>query len=299
MSTGAAADPGDARTVAVVAIRTKGLRQVVLDDERLALRLLSERRRELVRSRTETVNHLHQLLMELLPAGAEQKLTATKAKALLATVRPRHAAGEARRQLAVDFLDDLVTFDRKIKDINGRIKTAVEATGTTLTNIKGVVITTAAVVLGEVGDVRRFPSKHHFASYTGTAPLEVSSGEVLRHRLSRAGNRKLNSALHHAAMSHKRTDEQGIAYYERKVAEGKGKKGALRCMKRRLSDAVYRVLLEDQARADAAGREGHSGATLQSSASDPTPPVSPSDRSLTRPAAADATPQQPRAKRAS
>jgi len=82
-------DPGDARTVAVVAVRTKGLRQVVLDDERLALRLMSERRRELVQSRTKTVNHLHQLLMELLPAGAEQKLTATKAKALLATVRPK------------------------------------------------------------------------------------------------------------------------------------------------------------------------------------------------------------------
>ncbi len=174
------------------------------------------------------------------------RVPSTKAKALLATVRPRHAAGKARRQLAVDFLDDLVTFDRKINDIKGRIKTAVEATGTPLTNIKGVGITTAAVVLGEVGDVRRFPSKHHFASYTGTAPLEVSSGEVERHRLSRAGNRKLNSTLHHAAMRHKRTDEQGIAYYGRKVAEGKGKKGALRCMKRRLSDAV---LLEDQVRA--------------------------------------------------
>src|SRR4051812_13667947 len=109
-------DPGDARTVAVVALRTNGLRQVVLDDERLALRLMSERRRELVRSRTRTVNHLHQLLMELLPAGAEQNLTAVKAKALLATVRPRHAAGKARRQLAVDFLDDLVTLDRKIKE---------------------------------------------------------------------------------------------------------------------------------------------------------------------------------------
>jgi len=123
-------DPGDAKTVAVVALRTNGLRQVVLDDERLALRLMSERRRELVQSRTKTVNYLHQLLMELLPAGAEPKLTASKAKALLATVRPRHAAGKARRQLAVDFLDDLVTLDRKIKDINGRIKTAVEAIGT-------------------------------------------------------------------------------------------------------------------------------------------------------------------------
>jgi len=292
-------DPGDARTIAVVALRTKGLRQVVLDDERIALRLMADRRRELVRSRTQTVNHLHQLLMELLPAGAEQKLTATKAKALLATVRPHAAAGKARRQLAVDLIDDLVTLDRKIKDINKRLKHAVEATSTSITDIKGVGITTAAVVLGEVGDIRRFPSRHHFASYTGTAPIEVSSGEVERHRLSRAGNRKLNSALHHAAMSHKRTDEAGIAYYGRKLADGKGKKGALRCMKRRLSDAVYRALVQDQIKAEAAGWEGHSGATLQSSASDPTPTVSPSDKSLTQPAAAEATPPRTRVKRAS
>ena len=293
-------DPGDARTVAVVALRTKGLRQVVPDDERLALRLMSERRRELVRSRTKTVNHLHQLLMELLPASAEQKLTATKAKALLATVRPRHPAGKARKQLAVDFLDDLVILDRKIKDIDKRLKAAVEATKSSVTDIKGVGITTAAVILGEVGDIRRFPSKHHFASYTGTAPIEVSSGEVERHRLSRAGNRKLNSALHHAAMSHKRTDEQGIAYYGRKLAAGKGKRGALRCMKRRLSDAVYRALVDDLARAEAAGPEGHLGATTKSCASDPTPMVSPSDKSLTGPATPDATPAPARAvKRAS
>ena len=287
-------DPGDAKTIAVVALRTRNLRHVVLDDERIALRLMADRRRELVRSRTQTVNHLHQLLMELIPAGAEQKLTATKAKTLLATVRPRAVAGKARRQLAVDLVDDLVTLDRKIKDINGRLKTAVEATGTSITNIKGVGITTAAVVLGEVGDVRRFPSRHHFASSTG-APIEVSSGEVERHRLSRAGNRKLNSALHHAAMSHKRTDDAGIAYYGRKLAEGKGKKGALRCMKRRLSDAVYRALIDDLSKAQAAGPEGHSGATTKSCASDPTPMVSPSEKSLTEPASPDATPTAARA----
>ena len=287
-------DPGDARTIAVVALRTKSLRQVVLDDERIALRLMSDRRRELVRSRTQTVNHLHQLLMELLPAGAEQKLTAAKAKALLATVRPRAAAGKARRQLAVDLVDDLVTLDRKIKDIDGRLKTAVEATGSNITNIKGVGVTTAAVVLGEVGDIRRFPSRHHFASYTGTAPIEVSSGEVERHRLSRAGNRKLNSALHHAAMSHKRTDEAGIAYYGRKLADGKGKKGALRCMKRRLSDAIYRTLVDDLARSEAAGPEGHSGAATKSSAADRSPLISTSDKSLSGPAEPDVTPDRAR-----
>src|SRR3954447_21541000 len=117
-------DPGDARTVAVVAIRTKGLRQVVPDDEMVALRLMSERRRDLVRSRTQTVNHLHQLLMELIPAGAGRNLTAAKARALLATVRPRDVAGRTRRQLAADLIDDLSALDRKLTDLDKRLKDA-------------------------------------------------------------------------------------------------------------------------------------------------------------------------------
>jgi transposase len=259
-------DPGDARTVAVVAIRTKGLRQVVPDDEMVALRLMSERRRDLVQSRTKTVNHLHQLLMELIPAGAQRNLTASKAKALLATVRPRAVAAKTRRQLAVDLLDDLVALDSKLKDLDKRLKAAVEVTGTSLTTIKGVGTATAAMILGEVGDVRRFPTRHHFATYTGTAPIEVSSGEVERHRLSRAGNRRLNHALHIIALSHKRYDSRGGAYYAKKLAAGKGNKGALRCLKRRLSDSVYRQLVNDQKQRAQRSPGGHLGATLQSSA---------------------------------
>lgn len=259
-------DPGDARTVAVVAIRTKGLRQVVPDDEMVALRLMSERRRDLVRSRTQTVNHLHQLLMELIPAGAGRNLTAKKAKALLATVRPRDIAGRTRRQLAVDLVEDLVGLDRKLKDLDKRLKAAVTATGTTLTDIKGVGTATAAMILGEVGDVRRFPSRHHFATYSGVAPIEVSSGEVERHRLSRAGNRQLNHALHIIALSNKRYDSRGDTYYAKKIAAGKGKKGALRCLKRRLSDGVYRRLVDDQQQRAQRSPGGHLGATLQSSA---------------------------------
>ncbi len=96
------------------------------------------------------------------------------------------------------------------------------------------------MVLGEVGDVRRFPTKQHFATYNGTAPREWSSGGVDTRRLSRAGNRKLNHALHIIALSHKRYDQRGSEYYARKLAAGKGKKGALRCLKRRLSDVVFR-----------------------------------------------------------
>ena len=283
-------DPTDARTVAVVALRTKGLREVVVDDEMVALRLMSERRRDLVRSRTATVNHLHQLLAELIPAGAERKLTVTKAKALVATIRPREVAGRTRRQLAVDLVEDLAAIDRKLKDLDKRLREAVKDTGTTLTEIKGVGVATAAIILGEVGDVRRFPSKHHFATYNGSAPREFSSGGVDTRRLSRAGNRKVNHALHIIALSHKRHDARGGAYYARKLAGGKGKKGALRCLKRRLSDVVFRTLVEDQQRRPAAGPAGHSGASTRSSAADRSPLISTSEKSLTGPAASDGTP---------
>jgi transposase len=288
-------DPADARTVAVVALRTRNLRQVVVDDEMVAIRLMSERRSDLVAARTATVNHLHQLLMELIPAGAQQKLTATKAKAVLATIRPRDIAGKTRRQLAIDLVEDLTGLDRKLKDLDKRLTGAVEATGTTVTDIKGVGVATAAMILGEVGDIRRFPSRNHFATYTGTAPRDVSSGGVDKQRLSRAGNRKLNHALHVVAMSNKRYDDRGQAYYARKLADGKGKMGALRCLKRRLSDQVYRQLVNDALTRGAAGPEGHSGATIKSCASDPTPVVSPSEKSLTGPATPDATPAAARA----
>jgi transposase len=271
-------DPGDARTVAVVALRTKNLRRVRVDDEMLVVRLLSERRTDLVDLRTATVNQLHQLFMELTPAGAERKLTASKAKTLLATIRPRTIGGKARRRLAADLIDDIVILDKKIKDIDKRLKEAVETTGTTITTIKGIGITTAALILGEVGDVRRFPSNDHFATYTGTAPREVSSGDVERHRLSRAGNRRLNYALHIAAMVNARTDDRGRAYLAKNVAAGKGQKGAMRCLKRRMSDAVFHHLVEDQKLRAKRNPGGQAGTSLQSSVTDSHPDAGTSEQ---------------------
>ena len=103
----------------------------------------------------------------------------------------------------------------------------------------------AAEIKGRVGNVARFPTKAHFASYTGTAPIEASSGEVVRHRLSRAGNRKLNHVVHMIAICQARHDTKGRTYYRRKLAEGKSEKEALRCLKRRISDAVYKQLRAD------------------------------------------------------
>jgi transposase len=113
-------------------------------------------------------------------------------------------------------LRDVRTLDRKIADLNARIGAEVEASGTTLTRIFGVGPILAARIIGTVGDVARFPTKAHFASYAGTAPLETSSGEVVRHRLSLAGNRKLNYALHMVAVCQARSDDQGGAYYARR-----------------------------------------------------------------------------------
>jgi transposase len=167
--------------------------------------------------------------MELLPAGAPKDLTSAKAKTLLATVRPRDIAGRTRRQLATDLIDDISALDRKVKDPGKRLAEAVAATGTSLTRIVGIGPVTVALILDETGDVRRFATKHHYAAYTGTAPREVSSGDIVRHRLSRAGNRQLNHALHIAALANKRFDDRGRDYYARKVAAGKGSKGAMRC----------------------------------------------------------------------
>jgi transposase len=147
--------------------------------------------------------------------------------------------------LASEVLRDVRTLDRKIADLDGRIEAEVEASGTTLIEIFGIGPILATRIIGTVGDVTRFPTKSHFASYSGTAPLEVSSGQVVRHRLSLTGNRKLNYALRMVAVCQARSDARGGTYYRKNIAEGKSRKEALRCLKRRVSDAVFRSLLED------------------------------------------------------
>ena len=159
---------------------------------------------------------------------------------------PTGAPAVTRWQLATELVADVRQLEQRIAAVEARIKTAVAESKTTLVELFGVGPVLAATFLGEVGDVGRFPSKHHFAAHTGTAPLEASSGQVIRHRLSRAGDRKLNHALYMMAMVQVRRPSAGQAYYQRKLAEGKSAKEALRCLKRRLSDAVYRCLLADQ-----------------------------------------------------
>ena len=238
-------DELDALATALAASRNDRLAAVDPEAASETMRLLSERREELVAERTRALKRLHALLRDLLPGGVARTLSADRAARILRSVRPKGASARLRRQLASEVLRDVRTLDRKIADLNGRIEAEVEASGTTLTQIFGVGPILAATILGTVGDVTRFPTKDHFASYSGTAPVEASSGEVVRHRLSLAGNRKLNYALHMVAVCQARSDARGGTYYHKKIDEGKSSKEALRCLKRRVSDAVYRTLVAD------------------------------------------------------
>ena len=239
-------DGVDALATALAASRNERLAQVDPEVGSEVLRLLSERREDLVAERTRALNRLHALLRDLVPGGVARMLSAERAARILRSIRPKGgASARLRRRLASEVLRDVRTLDRKIADLERRIEAEVEASGTTLTEIFGIGPILAARIIGTVGDVRRFPTKAHFASYSGTAPLEASSGEVVRHRLSMAGNRKLNYALHMIAICQARSEARGGAYYRKKIAEGKSRKEALRCLKRRVSDAVFRSLMAD------------------------------------------------------
>ena len=238
-------DAHDAHAVAVVAVRTKGLRVLAYDVELEALRMLADRREELTRTRVQTVNRLQRVLSELVPGKAKKDLTALQAKAILASVRPRDLAGKTRRRLAVEQLTELVADEKKIKTLTRELKAMVLARGSRLMDLPGVGQVVAARILADVGDVARFADRNRFASWTGTAPLDASSGEQVRHRLSRAGNRKINHMLHIAAATQIRLDTHGRVYYQRKLAEAKTRMEDMRCLKRRISDAVYRQLVAD------------------------------------------------------
>jgi transposase len=294
-------DATDAHSVAVVALRTPMLRRVRPDDRTVALRLLADRRDELGAARTVTINRLHRLLVELVPGGAKKALTARQARALLVAVPARDVVTETRRQLAADLVNELEVIDTRIKTAKKQLAVLVAETGSGLMQLNGIGPSGAARLLGDIGDVSRFPTKAHFASWNGTAPLDASSGEQTRHRLSRAGNRRINRALHIMAIVQLRHDTDGRRYYDRRVAEGKTPMEAMRALKRRLSDVVYRQLVNDQKRQQASdgvqdaeargtGSEGHLGATTKSSAAGSNPNTGASDKSLSEPASTDATP---------
>jgi transposase len=280
-------DPVDAHSVAVAGLRSPGIRQVVADDVTVALRLLVDRRDELGRARTEVVSRIHVLLLELIPGGAKKFLTRGQASYLLRSApQPVGIVAQTRSNLARELIEDLTVIDAKIRAANKQLRQLVAATGSSVCELNGIGPSGAARLLGDIGDISRFRTAGHFASWNGTAPIEASSGDQKRHRLSRAGNRRINRVLHIMAIVQLRHDTPGRAYYRRRCAEGKTAMEAIRALKRHLSDVIYRQMHRDaqRARADATGPGGQPGATLQSSADGPIPTATASDKSQPGPA---------------
>jgi transposase len=263
-------DPNDALSVAVAALRSRTRRQVSADDHATVLKVWSRRHRDLGRAKNQVACRLHAVLCELVPGGVPEEITAAHAGRILRSATPPGTAGQARGELAAELLEDMRRLDAQIREPKKKLATAVKASGTSLTGIFGVGPVIAATVIGDVADVSRFATRDRFAAYNGTAPIEVSSGNRKTCRLSLRGNRRINHALHMAAITQIRhPHSDGRAYYERKAAEGKTHKEALRCLKRRISDAVYARLQADAqpaARVVMTGPGGQPGNDSDSSA---------------------------------
>ena len=249
-------DAHDARSVAVAGRHATVLREVVADGAPQVLGLLVERRWHIVSARQKTLVRIHEQLVKLQPGGHLGPLSADKVARLLRSIRPTDPVGLRRRQTIKELLAELRVLDRKRKAINAELDQAIADYGTCLTEIDGIGRVAAATIIAIVGDVRRFPTAGHFASFTGTAPIAASSGEVVRYRLNLGGHRQMNKVLHTAAKVQIGMPRgAGRAYVNRRMAEGKTRAEATRCLKRHLSNAVYRALLADAAAHEVSGED--------------------------------------------
>jgi hypothetical protein len=254
--------------VAVAALRSAQVREVRRDDHAAVLKVWSKRYRDLGRARTEVACRLYQVLCELIPGGVPGEITAGQAGQVLASAAPAGAVEAARWELAAELTEDLRGTDARIRETRKKAAAAVRAAGTSLTGLFGVGPVIAATVIGDVRHVSRFPDRDHFAACNGTAPIEVSSGGRKIYRLSRRGNRRLNHAIHMAAVTQIRyRHTKGRAYYDKKLAEGKTGKEALRALKRQVSDAIFACLQADARRAAAAAAKNPGGQPGNHSAS--------------------------------
>jgi transposase len=192
---------------------------------------------------------MHALLAELAGGGIAKEINASDVDRFLEAITPATPVEQVRYDLAVELLDDIRRLDNQLKTSHKRIRDAVRASGTSVTELFGVGPIIAGMLIGYSGDVTRFRNRDHYAAYNGTAPVEFSSGGRVVHRLSERGNRKLNHALHMAVICQLRQPHSdGRAYFDRRVAEGKTNKEAIRSLKRHVSNAVYRKLLADARR---------------------------------------------------
>ncbi len=238
-------DPIDALAVARAALREPDLPVAQLEGPARELRLLVDHREDLVAERTRAQNrarwHLHELDPELvIPAGALDRYC------VLADLEQRFETTQGVvAKLVVELARRCAQLTRSINDLEAQIRTMVTPMAPGLLGLRGCGPLTAAKLIGETADIRRFRNRAAFAMFNGTAPVPVWSGNTTRHRLNRGGNRQLNAALHRILVTQMRDPGPARAYLQRRMANGNTKTEAIRCLRRQLSDIVYQRLHED------------------------------------------------------
>jgi transposase len=238
-------DPIDALAVARAALREPGLPVARLDGPERDIRLLVDHREALVAERTRAVNRLRWHLHELDPNLDPKPRSLDRAKTW--RLLDERLAGEAGTiaRLARQLTEQCRRLTAEINDLTGEIERLAVQAAPSLLALPGCAALTAAKILGETAGIDRFQSRDAYARYNGTAPLPVWSSNRARHRLSRTGNRQLNAALHRIALAQAHRHPNARAFLNKRRANGDGGLEALRALKRRLSDVVYRALHDD------------------------------------------------------
>lgn len=240
-------DQIDARAVARAVVR-EGVERfpaAFLDERALEIRLLADHRSDLVAERTRQINRLRWHLVDLCPE-LEAKIPARQldSAAMLDRIarRLRREERSARHRVALELVASIRAISRQAKGIERELHTLIIGYRPALLAEQGLGVLTAATLIGRTAGAERFPTDAHFARHAGVAPIPVSSGRTDRHRLHRGGDRQLNRALHVIAVTRARIDPQTREYLQRKRAEGKTNREALRCLKRHLARHVHHLL---------------------------------------------------------
>ncbi|WP_230990409.1 transposase [Rhodococcus oxybenzonivorans] len=236
----------DEAAAACVAFSQGDFRPVAPEGHTDVLRILDERRIDLVKHNGRLINQLHAILRELLPGGVERDFDTEDAADQLKRIRPASQADAMRKKVGLDIVGDIRRTRFQIEDLTARIRTELAACGTKLPKIPGVGTVTACRILARTGIPTRFANEAAYATYTGTAPVEVASADKQRHRLSRTGDRTLNSAIHIVAVTQARTSSSpGYEYYRREIDDRKTPREAMRCLKRQVAKRLWRTMRDD------------------------------------------------------
>ena len=238
-------DPSDAVAIARVVARGEGLTPSGRTQSCEDLRLLCDLHDQLNQQRTQLINRIHRDLVILAPGYESRIVSLNRATALARAMRVLHGDRSLRAELTRERVAEVRRLEGKLKQVRARLEQELRSSGTTLTALPGVGTRLAARILGEVGDVTAFRSAAAFAQFCGVAPVPASSGSTVRHRFNRGGNRKLNHVLHYMAIVQLRVYPPARAFFDKKRAEGKSSKEAIRCLKRHLANAVYRTMVND------------------------------------------------------